>query len=493
MSGGNRLHLGPDNEAAMGDRYRCGKLVYTKAGLFTLFTWLLWGDFCFSLMEAIWPNVLPLILKAEGASNVIMALVITTIPSAMNFVLNPIISTASDRYRGKRGRRVPFLLFATPFVTLFLILLGFSRELGALLNQILLKTAPNLAGPAVVISLICVLLICFRFFELFVNTVFWYLFNDVVPTAFMGRFLGFFRVIGSLAGALFNFFLFKYAESHTSMIFFGVAVLYGVAFMMMCLNVKEGTYPPPDDMRKGSRSPLKFVTTFFKECFSHRMFRLVFIYSAIWSVAGSINAFMIFMVFSIGLTLEDIGKIAGVAGIVGMLLMYPMGVLVDRYHPIRVMLVAQIGFCVVMSLNLVFLFRDFSKATAFWIYAGATCLAVPVYVANASAALPMYMRIFPHERFGQFCAANAMCAAFGTMLGGVSAGFFLDLVKRVSPPGDFYYRFAPVWSVLFLSLTLVATCLVYREWKKLGGDKNYRPPIADRFSQFYETEAKEGL
>ena len=242
-------------------------------------------------------------------------------------------------------------------------------------------------------------------------------------------------------------------------------------------------------MRKGSRSPLKFVTTFFQECFSHRMFRLVFIYSAIWSVAGSINAFMIFMVFSIGLTLGDVGNIAGVAGIVGMILMYPMGVLVDRYHPIRVMLVAQIGFCVVMSLNLVFLFHDFSKVTAFWIYAGATCLAVPVYAANASAALPMFMRIFPHERFGQFCAANAMCAAFGTMLGGVSAGFFLDLIKGISPPGDFYYRFAPVWSVLFLSLTLVATCLVYREWKKLGGDKNYRPPIADRFSQFYETEA----
>ncbi len=81
------------------DRFRCGTLLYTQASLFVLFSWLLWGDFCFSLMENIWPNVLPFILKAEGAPNLLLSLLVTTIPNAMNFVLNPIISTASDRYR----------------------------------------------------------------------------------------------------------------------------------------------------------------------------------------------------------------------------------------------------------------------------------------------------------------------------------------------------------------------------------------------------------
>lgn len=116
--------------------YRCGTLVYTRAGLFTLFAYLLWGDFCFSLMEAIWPNILPLMLKAQGTPNVLLSLVITTIPSAMNFVLNPIVGTASDRYRGRRGRRIPFLMFVTPFVTLFLVLLGFSPQLSTLLHEI---------------------------------------------------------------------------------------------------------------------------------------------------------------------------------------------------------------------------------------------------------------------------------------------------------------------------------------------------------------------
>lgn len=486
----NSGHFGPPKgtDTVAGDaRFRCGTLLYTRAGLFALFTWLLWGDFCFSLMEAIWPSILPLMLKAESASNVVMALVITTIPSAMNFVLNPIISTLSDRYRSRWGRRIPFLIFATPFISIFLILLGFSKSLGGWIYGFMSGVFPDVSVGAVTITLICVLVVSFRFFELFVNTVFWYLFNDVVPVAFMGRFLGLFRVIGSLAGALYSFFLFKYAESHTSMIFFGVAVLYGTVFMLMCLNVKEGEYPPPDTMRKEDGSWLLYVTTFFRESFSHRIFWLVFGYTTMLAAATSIGTFSIFMAFSIGLTLDDVGKISGVAAFIGMLLMYPMGSLVDRLHPIRVMFAAQVGYCLVISVQLIFLFYNFPKDIAFWIYAGAAALAIPIGVANASASLPMVMRIFPHERFGQFCAANAMCGAFGTMVGGVLSGTFLDLMKSLFVQENYYYRFVPVWVLFFMAMSAVMTYLVFREWKKLGGDKSYRPPIEDKFAEFHHS------
>lgn len=467
-------------------RYRCGTLVYTKAGLFTLFSWMLWGDFCFSLMETIWPSILPLVLNSEGASNIVTALAMTTIPQAMNFILNPIISTASDRYRGKRGRRIPFLLFSTPFITLFLILLGFSRELGALLYAGLGATHPGLTQAAVTIGLICVLIACFRLFETFVNTVFWYLFNDVVPSVFIGRFLGLFRVVGGLAGALFNFFLYKYATSHTSVIFLGVALLYGTAFFLMCLNVKEGEYPPPDRMTDKKGFSLAAVKTFFKECFSRRIFLLVFAYSALAGAAGAINIFGIFMAFSISLTLDDVGKVGGIASIVGMLLMYPMGALVDRFHPLRIMIATQVGFCVVMLLKFIYLFHDFPKDTVFWIYAATSGIAIPISVAHAAAILPMHMRLFPHERFGQFCAANAMCSALGIMVAGALAGVFLDTLRKLfASSGDYYYRFVPVWSFFFMALAAVMTALIYREWKKLGGDKHYRPPIEDKFADFH--------
>jgi len=479
-SGQNLPQSAPPHGSGVADpRYRCGTLVYTKAGLFTLFAWLLWGDFCFSLMEAVWPNVLPLMLKSNGAPDMVLSLVITTIPCAMNFVMNPIISTISDRYRSRRGRRMPFLLAATPFISIFLILLGFSGPLAKHLHRLLSESFPGLSAATVTVVYICIIVTIFRFFELFVNTVFWYLFNDVVPTAFMGRFLGFFRVVGSLAGALFYFFLFRYAESHTSLIFFAVAVLYGTVFMLMCLNVKEGSYPPPEVTEN---RPAAHFSTFFRECFGYRIFRLVFAYSAISALAVAVNTFMIFMAFSLGLTLKDVGQIAGVAGAVGMLLMYPMGSLVDRHHPLRIMVAAQAGLCVVVAGQLIFLFHEFSPDVAFWIYAALAGVAIPINVANAAAALPMFMRIFPQDRFGQFCAANAMCGASASIVGGVLAGAFLGLMKSLCTEGTFYYRFIPLWSLFFTLLSVWALVRTYCEWKKLGGDSGYRPPLPDRFA-----------
>ncbi|HRJ70941.1 MAG TPA: MFS transporter, partial [Terrimicrobiaceae bacterium] len=442
-------------------RYQCGTLVYTKAGLFTLFVWLLWGDFCFTLMEAIWPNVLPLLLKSEGAPNMVTALAITTVPQLMNFVLNPIISTISDRYRSKLGRRIPFLLFSAPFITLFLILMGFSRELGRQMYSLFGGLSPHLTPAMMTVGLICVLIVCFRFFELFVATIFYYLFNDVVPTAFMGRFLGLFRAIGCLAGALFNFFLFKYAESHASIIFLGGAFLYGTAFLLMCLNVREGTYPEPDENSKRMKAPLAAVKIFFAECFRHRIFRRLFAYSALAGASGSINIFMIFMAFSIGLTIDQVGKVAGVSAVVAMLLMYPMGALVDRFHPLRVTIVAQIAFCTITLLQCIFLFYEFPKNIAFWTYASLAGISIPVLTANTAASLPLVMRLFPNERFGQFCAANAMCSALGISVAGVLAGVYLDTLKRFfASSGDYYYRFVPAWSFFFMALASVMSFLV---------------------------------
>jgi len=48
---------------------------------------------------------------------------LTTIPYAMNMVMTPIVSFSSDRYRSRWGRRIPFLIWPTPFIVLFLLLL----------------------------------------------------------------------------------------------------------------------------------------------------------------------------------------------------------------------------------------------------------------------------------------------------------------------------------------------------------------------------------
>ncbi len=119
--------------------YRRGTLEYTKKTLAMMFFWLLWGDFCFMCMEMVHPTVLPLMLKHLGASNLIISLYVTTAISAISFVINPIMSFKSDRHRSKWGRRRPFLLASTPFVTLFMILTAFSREIGVWLHKVFLS------------------------------------------------------------------------------------------------------------------------------------------------------------------------------------------------------------------------------------------------------------------------------------------------------------------------------------------------------------------
>lgn len=471
----------PDTLAATteANRLRCGTLTYTKAGLFVLFSWLLLGDFCFTLMETIWPAILPLVLQSHGAPNFLIAVVMTTIPQAMNFFLNPIISTTSDRFRSKRGRRIPFLLFSAPFISIFLILLGFSQEIGQWIHSLISQGNSDLSASTIIIALICVFIVFFRLFELFVGTVFFYLFNDVVPAAFIGRFIGFFKVVGAAAGALFNFFIFKYATSHTSVIFLGAAILYVTAFTLLGLNVKEGEYPPPDKIVDKKRMfSLAPIRVFFTECFSARIFRLVFLYSILIAAGGSINVFLIFMAFSVGLTIDDVGKINGLSAIGSVVLMLSMGVLVDKFHPIRIMIVTQIAFVFATLFKCVFLFYNFQRDTAFWIYIVLAFLYLPFFSANTMASFPMLMRIFPSNRFGQFCAANAMCGAASNIIAAILAGVYLDMLRRFfAGSGDFYYRFVPVWGFVFAVLTVGATFLLYREWQRLGGDKNYRAPL----------------
>ena len=47
--------------------FKCGTLIYTKKGLMLMFAWLLWGDFCFTLMETIAGSVMPWKFKSLNA------------------------------------------------------------------------------------------------------------------------------------------------------------------------------------------------------------------------------------------------------------------------------------------------------------------------------------------------------------------------------------------------------------------------------------------
>ena len=86
-------------------RLHVGTLRYTMVGLLWVFVWLLWGDFCFTVMEYVNSQIVPLRLRELQAPDWVLPIILTTVPSIISFTLNPVISTISDRHRGPRGRR----------------------------------------------------------------------------------------------------------------------------------------------------------------------------------------------------------------------------------------------------------------------------------------------------------------------------------------------------------------------------------------------------
>jgi len=242
---------------------RVGTLKYTPKTLAVLFFWLLWGDFCYILMETIVPQVLPLKFKALGASDTMIALIVVTIPNLINIFVNPFASFRSDRHRSRLGRRIPFLLWTVPPLAVFLVLMGLSPDFGAMLHKAL-GDGTGWSENTIVLVLLGTFMILFSVFNSVVNAVYWYLFTDVVPEHLLVRFMSLFRVVATGAGAVFSYFLLAHSTSHTTAIFIGAAVLYTVGFGAMCLFVKEGSYPSPAPLLGDGKGLACAVQTYFK-------------------------------------------------------------------------------------------------------------------------------------------------------------------------------------------------------------------------------------
>lgn len=456
-----------------------GTLVYSKAGLAWLFMWLLWGDFCFTLMETVVPSIVPLRLNELKAPNWVVGLVLMTIPGILNVLLNPIISTASDRHRGRFGRRIPFMLYTVPFVSMALCAMAFSTELGGWLHG-LIGQSTGWSAAAVTVGVIALAMALFKFSDMFVNTVFWYFFNDVVPQNVMARFLGLFRVVGAGAGAIYSYFLYQYALSHLRLIFLCVAGLYFVGFGLMCLMVKEGEYPPPEKLAKRRGDFLGMVKAYARECLHHRIYRYFFLGNMFWNLAGACGIFGVFLNLSLGLTLQQIGTISAAVGVANLILTYPAGALADRHHPLRVMLWIKIGLLVVAPLNFIWLFTHFNPQVNFKIAVALQVVNLPLNMIYIAVSIPMFMRILPRDRYGQFCSFNAICSAGASALGGLVAGGFIDLMRAIFPDTiwgkDYCYRMIPAWNLPFLLIGFFFMLRLYRTWKELGGDKHYVPP-----------------
>ena len=448
-------------------------LAYTTRGLVVVFSYLLIGDFCLQFMEAVMPSIMPLQLDAAGASNTVKAAVLGTTSALFNLMLNPYISFKSDGMRTAWGRRRPILLCMTPVVCLALGLIAFAPEvaqglrwagLGGFLHGGLLPKDPSMAMMVVALA---ASVIIFQIFNNLMAPVFYYLFVDVVPDAYIGRFVACFRIVGTLAGYVFSMWVFPHAMTHTREIYLGAALLYGVGFIFMTLMVKEGTYPPP--VHAQAVSPWAKVRVYVKECYSHKHYLLFNARNAFFSLSIASDIFIIFyLTKSLHISLDDIGKVGANAALVLLVLIYPSGYLADKFKPVRVSFAMMV---LALPLGLINFFFITDRAS--FLVIGFASILIKGLVGGMD--LPFYASIPPQERYGQFGSANQMVICLFLIPGSLLTGVIMDALTQGGTRPEMY-RFIYLWGFVLFSISTVIMYFLYRSWRSHGGPDHYIPP-----------------
>jgi len=469
-------------------KYTVGTLKYTGFGLMMVFFWLLWGDFLYTLLDGNIPGILPLKLKRIGANDQVNQILNRTIAYGASFLFDPLVSTRSDRARTRFGRRMPYLFWSTPFVGLFLVGIGCFESLTRMFTGGAEQASfmgYTLSVNTVRLIVLAVMIIGWDMANIFVGNVYWYLFNDVVPSQYLSRFLALFRIVGAAAGMAYSKWIFPHSLDHFQTIFVVAGIAYGVGFLFMVIFIREGEYPPPPPLVENSTKWYErwneSIHTYARECFCHRLYWFFYLASTCVFMSGmagrTFNTIRNVDVLKISMT--DLGELGFWTGLVALLLQYPAGWLADRWSPVRVYLIASLWSILGVVLQCAWVFVNFDdyfhngNLKFMWV----TSLAfMPLGAIREASELPMYMRILPKERYGQFCSANAMIRAFAMMYGSIVAGWFIaSLEPRF---GEWRYTWTSVWVLMWQVPGVVMVVLMYRTWKRLGGGKNYVPPVA---------------
>lgn len=446
--------------------YHVGTLVYSRKALLNVLFWMLLGDFCLQLMEQLPIAMVPLQLRWVSASDALIGFLTGSLPAFLGILLNPFVGVQSDRHRGPLGRRRPFLLWSTPFVVLALFGLGFAQPVAVFLSGVF-----GLASVAAFkIGWIGGCMVLFVVANTYVMQVYQFLFVDVIPAQVMGKFVGFYRALGALGTFAFHYFLFGKAETHTALIYVFAALLYAVSFVLLVWQVKEGEYPPPPKSSGGFWAHGK---VYFQECFGHPFFWKTYTLGFFfWSALVPLWAFAVFFgtrpgggltgyAETIGLTMDEFGKIRGWGSLVSVPVFFAVGPFVDRFHPLRVCMVG-LGLCLLAFVSCFLFIHNGTTFLIFWLILMA---AMAVYMGAVGALLP---RLMNPAKYGQFASANQIFGFSGVVLAPVLCGWLIETLHD--------YRYLFIWCAACNFLCLIMCYFVFRDWKKLGGDTSYAPP-----------------
>jgi len=456
-------------EPGQGKQWRTGTLTYTSGGLLVLFVWLLGGDFAWQLRDRALSPTMPLILRRFGGSDFLAGLLIGTLPAAMGVVLSPIISYWSDRHRGRLGRRIPFLLFTTPFAVVGMLGLAFTPQIGGWVRAL---TNNHLSQTVCAMGVFTLFWMLFEVAAIVCLALHGALVNDVVPRPVLGKFFGLFRMVSLGAGILFYFFFLGKAEEHYKLVFISLGLLYGVTFAVMCLKVKEGQYPPaPPPMPGGIIGAFfRAIASYFQDCFTKPYYLWFFLANLLAYMAFTpINLFSVFYAKSVGMDLYWYGKFSALQLALSMIQAPILGWLCDKFNPLRMTIFALCMYAITTLLAFFFV-RDFRTFAAAHVLCG-TCSGIWL-----TTTAPLGQVILPKMKFATFASAMGIFGAFGQMITAPIVGWILDRINgdRVSDIRDYHHIY--LWATCFITLSMLVMLVVLRYFKSYGGTRNYVAP-----------------
>lgn len=453
----------PVQPASSGTKtWRVGTLVYTTPALVLLFVWLIGGDFLENMRERGMGPVILLMLKRFEASNFLVGLLVGSLPTAIGMILSPVISMMSDRHRGKYGRRIPFIAVPLPFAVVSMVGLAFAPTLGEIIHNALGPSSPGLN-----FWVLCLFVFFWSIYDIatvVAGAVFGGLVNDVVPPQVIGRFFGLFRASSLLAGILFNYFLMGKVEEYYFWLLIIMTALFAIGYGVICWKVKEGEYPPPEEIPAGGRFAFfSMAKTYVRECLTQPFYLLFYTARTFGNLAfGPFNAFSIFYAKSIGLDMGVYGKALALTYTISIVVTYAIGSLADRLHPLRLGVLFMAFYSVVIL--------------AAWFFAGGTTAFLWFFVAHGvisgaymTGTASLQQRILPRDRFAQFASAGGILGSLAFMIMQPAAGLILDMFGQ-------NYRLTFLMNGILSLLALALLVWFYHAWKRRGGAEHYAAP-----------------
>jgi hypothetical protein len=351
----------------------------------------------------------------------------------------------------------------TPIAALAMVGVAFSPKMGGALHG---GGVGRLSENAMIIMCCGMFWTIFELATLSANAVFGGLINDVVPRPFLGRFYGLFRALSLIAGIIFNYWLFAKAKQHYVWVFISISILYGVGFILMCLKVKEGDYPPPSPAPPAPNVVHGFfgaTRVFFTECFSNSYYVWIFLGWTFSNLAFiPVNGFSIPYYGAVHMGDQTYGDLIALTYAISLMLSYFLGVVCDRFHPLRVSILAMALYAICAGWGSMFATGAHTFAIALVAHG---VLSGMFYTTSASLG----QRLYPHARFAQFAAAATMMLALSQVALGQVLGRLLDWTGH-------NYRYTFTVGLMLSLMGMVCLMVTQQKFMRLGGPENYVAP-----------------